>query len=305
MSPITTHVLDTSRPTRRGHAGRARARRQVERVADRRPRRDRRGRPAADADPDRRRSSRVSIGWCSTRAATSRAAECARSIPRSSSRSKWPRTGRRVRALSRAIAAQPVRLHDVSRLLTTDSSAPLMPPSRRVRPDAQSLEPALVAAHSRGPSEDQPRWLLAPIPARPAIGNPSTRVYGGAHLFKADSAARLGAGRCSRARRVRAGRRDVRSGARPVAGRARAGRDHSRRVVDKLTREPVEDFRIDFEDGYGNRPDAEEDGHARSAARGSRRRACRRARCRRSSASASSRCRTSCTRAACARSTCS
>ena len=34
------------------------------------------------------------------------------------------------------------------------------------------------------------------------------------------------------------------------------------RVVEKLTREPVEDFRIDFEDGYGNRPDAEEDGHA-------------------------------------------
>src|SRR5262245_45626102 len=38
------------------------------------------------------------------------------------------------------------------------------------------------------------------------------------------------------------------------------------RVKDKLTREPVEDFRLDFEDGYGNRPDSEEDGHARSAA---------------------------------------
>jgi citrate lyase beta subunit len=38
------------------------------------------------------------------------------------------------------------------------------------------------------------------------------------------------------------------------------------RVVAKLAHEPVEDFRIDFEDGYGNRPDAEEDGHADSAA---------------------------------------
>ena len=38
------------------------------------------------------------------------------------------------------------------------------------------------------------------------------------------------------------------------------------RVLEKLRREPVEDFRIDFEDGYGNRPDAEEDGHAESAA---------------------------------------
>src|SRR5262249_55419389 len=34
----------------------------------------------------------------------------------------------------------------------------------------------------------------------------------------------------------------------------------------KLRREPVEDYRIDFEDGYGNRPDREEDGHAASAA---------------------------------------
>ena len=36
--------------------------------------------------------------------------------------------------------------------------------------------------------------------------------------------------------------------------------------AEKLQREPVEDFRIDFEDGYGNRPDDEEDGHAVSAA---------------------------------------
>jgi citrate lyase beta subunit len=33
------------------------------------------------------------------------------------------------------------------------------------------------------------------------------------------------------------------------------------RVVAKLTAEPVEDMRIDFEDGYGIRPDAEEDAH--------------------------------------------
>src|SRR5579864_2444976 len=38
------------------------------------------------------------------------------------------------------------------------------------------------------------------------------------------------------------------------------------RVLEKLHREPVEDFRIDFEDGYGNRPDAEEDQHAKLAA---------------------------------------
>ena len=38
------------------------------------------------------------------------------------------------------------------------------------------------------------------------------------------------------------------------------------RVTAKLESEPVEDFRIDFEDGYGNRPDPEEDAHAMQAA---------------------------------------
>lgn len=37
------------------------------------------------------------------------------------------------------------------------------------------------------------------------------------------------------------------------------------RTIEKLKREPVEDFRIDFEDGYGFRPDAEEDAHCISA----------------------------------------
>jgi citrate lyase beta subunit len=38
-------------------------------------------------------------------------------------------------------------------------------------------------------------------------------------------------------------------------------------VVSKLAREPVEDLRIDFEDGYGLRGDETEDAHARAAAR--------------------------------------
>jgi citrate lyase beta subunit len=37
------------------------------------------------------------------------------------------------------------------------------------------------------------------------------------------------------------------------------------RVAAKLAREPVEDLRIDFEDGYGVRPDAEEDAHVAQA----------------------------------------
>ena len=46
-----------------------------------------------------------------------------------------------------------------------------------------------------------------------------------------------------------------------VAARARA------RVRSKLERAPVEDLRVDFEDGYGSRPDDEEDRHAEEAAR--------------------------------------
>ncbi|MFJ6128030.1 DUF6986 family protein [Streptomyces griseoviridis] len=39
------------------------------------------------------------------------------------------------------------------------------------------------------------------------------------------------------------------------------------RVRAKLEREPIEDLRVDFEDGYGTRPDAEEDAAAARAAR--------------------------------------
>ncbi|WP_329129414.1 HpcH/HpaI aldolase/citrate lyase family protein [Streptomyces sp. NBC_01476] len=45
-----------------------------------------------------------------------------------------------------------------------------------------------------------------------------------------------------------------------------AGQVHDR-VRAKLRREPVEDLRIDFEDGYGPRPDSEEDAAALAAAR--------------------------------------
>jgi citrate lyase beta subunit len=48
----------------------------------------------------------------------------------------------------------------------------------------------------------------------------------------------------------------------PDAGSLGVDADVYRRVVAKLEREPVEDLRVDFEDGYGGRPDDEEDEHA-------------------------------------------
>jgi hypothetical protein len=95
---------------------------------------------------------------------------------------------------------------------------------------------------------------------------PIHTVSGGAHLFKADTAQRLGQ-RALATLDEYGGDPDsfaAALGLRADESLARRIRD---RVIDKLRREPVEDFRIDFEDGYGNRSDAEEDGHAASAAR--------------------------------------
>ena len=92
---------------------------------------------------------------------------------------------------------------------------------------------------------------------------PIHTVYGGAHLFKADTAARLGA---TALRTLEEFAPDPATLA-EVLGIAPAAAERVYvRVREKLQREAVEDFRLDFEDGYGNRPDTEEDGHAASAA---------------------------------------
>ena len=92
---------------------------------------------------------------------------------------------------------------------------------------------------------------------------PIHTVYGGAHLFKADTAARLGA---AAIRTLDEHAADAATLAAAVGIPAALADRVYDRVREKLRREPVEDFRLDFEDGYGNRPDAEEDGHAQSAA---------------------------------------
>jgi len=120
-------------------------------------------------------------------------------------------------------------------------------------------------------------------------------VYGGAHLFRADTAKRLGelalrsldeyapnfvvfaqAIGLAGAERLSGSAEAAASIARSIEADPEAARRRNqpawfahtvyRRVRDKLKREPVEDFRIDFEDGYGNRSDDEEDGHAVAAA---------------------------------------
>jgi hypothetical protein len=84
-------------------------------------------------------------------------------------------------------------------------------------------------------------------------------VYGGAQLFKADTARRLGVLALSALDDYGP---DATTFGSALGLPGRLVEPVYARVREKLGREPVEDFRIDYEDGYGNRPDAEEDGHA-------------------------------------------
>jgi citrate lyase beta subunit len=93
---------------------------------------------------------------------------------------------------------------------------------------------------------------------------PVHTVYGGAHLFKSDTASRLGALALRALEEYAPEPADLVSVA--DISEELAPKIHAR-VIEKLRREPVEDFRADFEDGYGNRPDEEEDGHAAAVAR--------------------------------------
>ena len=157
-----------------------------------------------------------------------------------------------------------------------------------------SLTDASTGAINASLSESN-REFAQRYPGETGQRQPVHTVYGGAHLFRADSAQRLGA----LARRsldqfapdfIMFAKAIGLSGAAelPDSGteaeelatqlelqpevvrqeRKAAWLAHTiyDRVAEKLRREPVEDFRIDFEDGYGNRPDAEEDNHAGAAA---------------------------------------
>ena len=114
-----------------------------------------------------------------------------------------------------------------------------------------SLKSSLAAFAARYPGESGRR-------------QPVHTVYGGAHLFKSDTAPRLGA---LAVRAFETYAPDARAFAEVLELPEKLSETIYERVREKLAREPVEDFRIDFEDGYGTRPDAEEDGHAASAAR--------------------------------------
>lgn len=94
---------------------------------------------------------------------------------------------------------------------------------------------------------------------------PVHTVYGGAHLFKQGTAKKLGEVALHSFETYAPGPTDLQN----AFGIQNA--EHARiiheRVKKKLTQEAVEDFRIDFEDGYGVRTDAEEDETSVTAAK--------------------------------------
>lgn len=100
-------------------------------------------------------------------------------------------------------------------------------------------------------------------PHAPIRRQPVHTVYGGAQRFRAGTAAKLGA----IARETMGSYLPDATALAEVTGMSPgiAQTVHAR-VSEKLEREPVEDFRIDFEDGYGHHSEAEEDAHAAGSA---------------------------------------
>ncbi|GAA4382922.1 DUF6986 family protein [Hymenobacter koreensis] len=119
-------------------------------------------------------------------------------------------------------------------------------------------------------------------------------VYGGANLFKADTCVRMGDIALNNLRtyapnfvelanvlhlknheHLPTSEKDIAALTAKLDGMSAEERKQEpawlaysvyNKIVSKLQREPVEDFRIDFEDGFGNRPDVEEDATAVQAA---------------------------------------
>lgn len=158
----------------------------------------------------------------------------------------------------------------------------------------QSLSPEALAS-ILAPLREANLAFTATHPGETGARQPVHTVYGGAQLFKADSAPKMGAlalrslaeyapnsvtfAKAIGLKGAEALPEDSLSIA-ALEAQVEADPEGSRkanpaawlaytiygRVVEKLKREAVEDFRIDFEDGYGNRPDEEEDRQAAIAA---------------------------------------
>jgi citrate lyase beta subunit len=115
-----------------------------------------------------------------------------------------------------------------------------------------------------------PAWLAAAnhdfahkFPGESGERQPVHAVYGGAHLFKFDTCRKFGS---LAEKAVNEYAPDGAAFAEMFGVAPEFAEIVRARVIEKLRREPVEDYRVDFEDGYGTRPDSEEDASAIAAA---------------------------------------
>lgn len=113
------------------------------------------------------------------------------------------------------------------------------------------------------PLRESMKDFVTRYPGETGRRQPVHTVYGGAHLFKSDTAKRLGE-LAQRSFTAFAG--DSEQFGEILAIPSHIRQSVYERVGQKLIDEAVEDFRIDFEDGYGVRPEADEDHHAEKAA---------------------------------------
>lgn len=126
---------------------------------------------------------------------------------------------------------------------------------------ARSLDTDSALARLRPANVGFSKLYPGDSPAR----QPVHTVYGGAQIFSATTASKLGSVALSTLNEYAPTPSSL-ARALDLSLSASQQKTLYNRIVEKLRREPVEDFRIDFEDGYGNRPDADEDGHAESTA---------------------------------------
>lgn len=110
------------------------------------------------------------------------------------------------------------------------------------------------------------RRFMACFPGDSGATQPVHTVYGGAQLYKAGTTGKIGELARAHFAEYAPDAASLSKALNPSWNAAFSNLVFSR-VRDRLAACAVEDFRIDFEDGYGNRPDEEEDATAAFAAK--------------------------------------
>jgi hypothetical protein len=126
-----------------------------------------------------------------------------------------------------------------------------------------SLSPKDIGGFNRRLDRDED--ARPAFPGESGDRQPVHTVYGGAQIFRADTAQRLGQLALRSLEQYAPDAGALASALGRIPDDEVIGALYPR-VTKKLETEPVEDFRIDFEDGFGLRPDDEEDATALQAA---------------------------------------